>query len=983
MFITIILERLMLWSVFSLSFVNYVHGNLVYTLQEELPGITVLGNVARDSGLRNQTGVTLRIFQSFQYVLITSGHLQLSRIFEVEPSTSDLKAKGTVDRELMCPNSDICLLSFKVGANSVTVGFYTIINIVVNVTDCNDNAPTFPLSLVELTIQENTPIRESFPLDVVATDHDAGINSVQKYQIVPDSEQFGLEDTDEEGGTHFLTLVIKQLLDRETQGFYQIVVIALDGGMPPKTGMLTINITVTDVNDNRPRFSQNSYNVTIDEKVAINSVILRVSATDADEGKNGKVTYSLTLTDTVYMASFIALNASTGEVTLLKSLVFNPTLVYKAYIHAQDSGSPVKSARTSVFIYLRYSNKTAPVINVNFLFSGQLSENALVNAAVVYIDLTYTEWDLHAQVTCTCNPCGNFGIRQLGTDVYTLNVVKELDREQILRYNVTIACSDSETPSLNTTKIFVIEIKDENDNAPVFEQAFYIINVNENNAPGETLIKVKATDADVDVNGEILYTFASGLGNNGFTIGPIDGIIRVKVQLDRESQAQYSFYVFAQDNGQDKQLTSSTLVTINVLDLNDVYPIFNQSSYTMSLMENQNSSVPVYIGQVFAVDTDEGENARISYLISTDYETLPYRILQNGIIIVTESLDREKISNYTFEVIAYDNGNIQKSSTVSVTVNVCDINDNEPIFLFPSYDNNTIIVEMSTKPKTVITTIIASDSDTGNNKRLSYDIVAGNTNHIFQVDNNTGDIILSRIILESYLGSHDLIVSAKDHGVPEHCNRTVLNVIFFKSNITAPLESSNLPTTGQTIVIIISISSVTFVISVVIIIVICFIRNTNEDKHVYSPRIYETQKMIHSSTRHINRSNVFYRSEEEMIPMAKGFAKKSEEKDMNFPGEDIDGFNSSSTDHTSVYNTSLSTFKSSQKQLSQIQGQAQPSTSQPFPGKYSTEGERDFHSDDTWETTTSDSGCDGSDEDVISCTTNSNEPDKNHYATAV
>ncbi|KAK3607646.1 hypothetical protein CHS0354_010702 [Potamilus streckersoni] len=1038
MFITIILRRLVLWNVFVFLFVKSVHGNLVYTLQEELSGTTILGNVASDSGLRNQTGVTDNIFPSLRYSLITSGHLDLSKFFEVEPITSVLKAKGAVDREVLCPNNDICLLSFHVGANSITSGFFRTINVTINVTDINDNAPTFPISLVALTIPENTPINESFPLDVVATDLDAGINSVQRYQILPDTGMFGLKVNDEVGGTHSLSLIIRQNLDRETQEFYEISVTALDGGMPQRTGMLTVSVTISDVNDNRPSFSQDPYNITIDEKVAINSVILRVSATDRDKGENGRVSYFLTSTDPASLASSIALNTSTGDITLLDALIYNPTIASKAYIRAQDNGSPVRSAQTTVFVYVKDSNNNAPVINVNFLFSGQLSENALVNATVAHIDVSDADWGLNAQVTCSCDPCGNFGIRQFGTNTYTLNVVRELDRETMSSYNVTVTCSDSGTPPLSTSNSFIIGIKDENDNAPVFEQAVYIINVTENNAPGATLLKVKATDADIGANGAVRYTFASGLNYNGFSIGPTDGMIRVNFQLDRESQARYSFYVFAHDNGQDKQLTSSSLVTINVLDLNDVYPTFNQSSYTMSLMENQNSSEPVYVGQVLVVDNDEGENGMISYLIPAENESLPFQVLQNGTIIATESLDREKISNYTFEIIAYDHGNVPKSGTASVTVNVVDINDNDPIFLFPTYDNNTVRIEMATKPYTVIARIIASDDDAGNNKKLSYAFEAGNTNKIFQVDNDTGDIVLSTTVLESYLGSHDLTVSAKDHGDPQRSNRTVLKVIVFKSNVTAALTSYNLPSTGQNIMIAITISCVTFVLSVTIIIIICLIRRSDKDKHLYNSKICEEQKIIHSSTRDSTRSSVSQGSGEKMIPMENGFPNKSKKKEVSFLGDEMDGFNSSSSAHTSFDITAMSTFKSSQTQLTQPQdaklhhfsqdvransprnvekmysaedrkqrdihrmtslrvhqalmqtqnsknsdkpwpeseeGQAQHSTSKPFSVKHSTKGVEDSHSESSGETTTSDSGRGGSDEDVRSSMTNSNEAD--------
>ncbi|KAL3880278.1 hypothetical protein ACJMK2_032527 [Sinanodonta woodiana] len=1038
MFIMMILRRLVLWIVFAFLFVKSVHGNLVYMLQEELSGTTLLGNVASDSSLRNQTGVTESIFQSLQYSLITSGHLDLSKIFEVELATSNLKAKGAVDRETLCPNYDICLLSFQVGANSVTSGFYKTINVTVNVTDINDNAPTFPFSSVSLIIPENTPINESFPLDVVATDPDAGINSIKSYQILQDTGTFGLKKFDEVGGTHSLSLIIKQNLDRETQEFYQIYVAALDGGMPPRTGMLTVNITVTDVNDNRPNFSQDPYNITIDEKVAVNSVILRVSATDRDKGENGRVSYFLISTDPASLASSIALNTNTGEITLLDALVYNPAIASKAYIRAQDNGSPVRSAQTTVFIYVKDSNNNAPVINVNFLFSGQLSENALVNATVAHIDVSDADWGLNALVTCYCNPCGNFGIRQFGANAYTLNVVRELDRETMPSYNVTITCSDSGTPPLNTSNSFIIEIKDENDNAPMFEQAVYIINVTENNALGSVLLKVKATDADIGANGAVQYTFTSGLQNNGFSIGPTDGIIRVNFQLDRESQASYSFYIFAHDNGQDKQLTSSALVTINVLDLNDVYPTFNQSSYTMSLMENQNASEPIYVGKVFAVDSDEGENGRLSYLIPKENKSLPFQILQNGTIIATESLDREYISKYIFEVVAFDHGNVPKSGTVSVTVNIDDMNDNEPIFIFPTNDNNTVRVEMTTLPNTVIATITASDNDIGINKRITYAIEAGNTNNIFQVDNDTGDIVLSKIVLETYLGSHDLTVSAKDHGDPQRSNRTLLKVIFFKSNITGTSASYNLPTTGQNIMIAISISCVTFVLSVTIIIIICLIRRSDKDKHLYHSKVYEEQKIIHSSTRDSTRSSVSQGSGEKMIPMENGFPNKSKKKEVSFLGDEMDGFNSSSSAHTSFDNTVMSTFKSSQTQLTQPQdaklhhfsqdvransprnvekmysaddrkqrdihrmtslrvhqalmqtqnnknsenpwpepeeAQAQHSTNKPFSGKHSTKGVEDSHSESSGETATSDSGRGGSDEDVRSSMTNSNEAD--------
>ncbi len=161
---------------------------------------------------------------------------------------------------------------------------------ILNVEDINDNSPQFKESVIKFEIRESAVKGSSYLLEE-AYDADIGRNSVQSYTL-QDNEHVLLNVLTRENGRKYGELVLNKELDREQQKEVTLILTAVDGGTPPRSGTVVIHVTVLDANDNAPVFSQDIYKVSLPENSPLDTVVVTVSATDADEGQNGVVTYA-------------------------------------------------------------------------------------------------------------------------------------------------------------------------------------------------------------------------------------------------------------------------------------------------------------------------------------------------------------------------------------------------------------------------------------------------------------------------------------------------------------------------------------------------------------------------------------------------------------------------------------------------------------------------------------------------------------------
>ncbi|KAH3842809.1 hypothetical protein DPMN_116313 [Dreissena polymorpha] len=786
------------------------------------------------------------------------------------PDYFSLKSNGNftvvrrIDREnLHCEPKD-CKLMVNAISISPDNSDFKQIKIFVIILDLNDNYPVFSPSSHSLSIPEGTAYGNQYELPSVV-DKDSGNNSISQIVIDPPSENFRVENHKNLDGSYAINLVINQSPDRETMDSYLLIVKAIDGGNPPKTGTMQVRVNITDINDNRPVFEPNAYNVTIDETISVNSDIVRVIASDRDIGENGRIAYRIVQTDPATIADIIAIREASGVIFLNKPLISQPG-PFSLYVEAEDQGDPPKkSLQSRVVINVRDVNNNAP--EIKSISPVPVSEDARPGALVALIYVQDADTGVNGEVVCTCeNP--NFtireGLRDMLTNLFSfsVHVNAAFDRELRDRYEVLINCSDRGEIPLFTHASLNVTILDVNDNAPRFSVKNISVDVLENVNVGAVLVKVSASDRDIGRNSFISYSI-QGFSDMFYT-EPVEGgcVIRSLQPFDREIKNLYEFTIIAYDNGTIR-LNDTATVTVYIRDVNDNAPKFSGDSYAMAVLENFNISTS--IGQVTALDRDLAENGKVSYVIPSEYpsEEYPFAVLDDGTVITKAILDRETKNLYKFEILASDHGNPPISTRVPVMVTVRDVNDNAPLIEIPDLVNNSISISENTQINTIIYTVIATDADENQGGELIYSYVSGNSENLFYINANNGEISLTRKIALGDPKEFSLMISVKDRGVPPMATTRMLHVSFHAPEASATGVSTG--STGTNIIIVSVIAGVTLVLSVIIITIICIVKRKDTQKRLYNAKAYDEQKIIPDVSRSSNRSNSSRGSRDKML----------------------------------------------------------------------------------------------------------------------
>lgn len=798
---------------------------VVYTVREEGMTDMFIGNIAKDYNFTSlmSEGRSLR----FSFLNQDDSHVSY---FNISESTGDLFTVGVLDREKVCSTNALCSVLLEIAVTATKISFFEKVKVNVTIEDINDHTPKFPTSYEILSFSEASAIGTSFTIDG-AVDPDSTKFAVKSYNIIPPGMPFSTQFSKNLDGSPSVQIIVSGELDREITDNYQIQIIAADGGVPPKTGILNINITITDVNDNFPIFTNSVYNTSVEEDIEINSTILHVSANDLDAENNGRITYSLATHQMEDIESLFAIDDQTGHIKTIGRLVYIPNHQYQIIVEASDAGVPPKTTQAFVYVHVQDVNNNAPKIKPNLLSSSnfaKVSEHADIGAVVALIGVTDDDVGMNGITNCTIES-DTFALQKSEVNEYKVIVTKPLDRENKSLYQVTVFCEDLGTPPINSTSSFNVSVIDENDHVPVFSQEIYTAELTENNNYGDVIITVFASDEDIGNNAKIEYELRSESWTD-FIIQPEDGTIRAMKPFDREEENFYEFLVLAKDGG-DEAHTATAIVQLTILDQNDNRPNFLLAHYEFTVPENHPGNE--VIGQIIANDNDAENNGIVTYSISDSFETsVPFKMDPSGYLKTKVSLDRESKPRYDFTVIATDQGSPYRlSSAVNVSVFVSDVNDNSPYFLTPEKSGHVIQVSVTTGVNTPLYLIQARDYDEGVNSDLIYKIEERNDSHIFDI-NDMGQVLVARPMEKWEIKLYMLQVVVYDMGSPQNFAKTrlMMSVVVANTTGTSPVPEG---LHSQNLLIALTVVIVTIVLAATIVVTIFVIRRMDKKKQEY------------------------------------------------------------------------------------------------------------------------------------------------------
>ncbi|KAM6985192.1 protocadherin-16 [Aplochiton taeniatus] len=641
------------------------------------------------------------------------------------------------------------------------------VEVSVTVNDINDHAPAFPRKKAVLKIPEQTAVGTRFPLEP-ATDADEDRLTVQGYAIREGNvgQAFRLETKRAANKVLYLDLVVDGLLDREARSSYSLQVEAFDGGAPKRTGSMTLEVSVTDINDHAPIFNQSRYHAIISESLPQGSSILQVFASDGDEGDNGLVLYEINRRQSDPERYFV-MDTKSGIITLNRPLDYELKRVHELVVQARDNASHPEVTNAFVTIHVRDFNDNQPTMTIIFLSedgSPRISEGAQPGQYVARISVTDPDYGEYANVNVSLEGGdGKFALTTKDSIIYLIYVDKVLDREERDSYQLRVMATDSGTPPLRAESSFTIQVTDVNDNPPLFDQQGYRQTIPEVVHPGSFVLQVTARDKDQGPNGDVRYSLLQDKNTHShwFSIDPVTGIITTATALDFESEPAPSVTVVATDNGRPP-LSSTATVEVVLQDVNDNAPVFSSGSYNVSIKES--TAAGTCFLEVSATDGDRGSFGSVSYSLgpgSTGAAPTQFTVdKETGQLCTKSALDRDQGSDsFDLNVIATDGGGL--SSVARVTVSVADVNDNRPSFYPALY---TVSLSTHSAPGTAVVKVTANDPDAGGNGQVTYQMVPGEGSSFFTLNKDTGVISLSRSLHGKASSVISMVISAQDGG---------------------------------------------------------------------------------------------------------------------------------------------------------------------------------------------------------------------------
>ncbi|KAG8439033.1 hypothetical protein GDO86_005288, partial [Hymenochirus boettgeri] len=577
-------------------------------------------------------------------------------------------------------------------------------------------------------------------------------------------------------------LNVADRIDRETLcGAAEECFLTFDAVIENPLNIYHVRVNIKDINDNAPRFIQETINLEINERTLPGERFVIENAEDLDIGINSFLKYKLSSNKHFVLGEKTSTDGRTfPELVLEKSLDRELQNKHELTLTAYDGGNPVQTSEILIRVTVMDFNDNPPIFTQE-VYKVIIPENLPLNSTVLRVNASDKDAGINAQITYSIAKTVQhiFTIQKINGEITTKGAI---NFEEAKYYDISVQAQDG--GGLISHAKVLIEIIDENDNVPEISVTSITTPISENSEPGTMVALIEAHDFDSGENGEVGCEI---LGVIPFKLLTSSGnfykIVTIN-SLDREKNTNYNITIQATDKG-SPQLSFRKTIRVDISDVNDNSPEFKKSNYVAYIPENNQPGASIYSIQAF--DNDDEENGNIVYSIINSnkeelYPALPISINPvTGTIYAQRSFDYEQDKEFQVQIMAKDSGSPSLNSTAIVKICVIDQNDNSPTILYPSSDitGSTAyeMVPLSAKQGSLVTKVVAVDADSGHNGWLSYHFLQDSETSHFIIDQYTGEVRTSRIFQEKDFLRHKTVVIVRDNGIPSLSATVTLTLI--------------------------------------------------------------------------------------------------------------------------------------------------------------------------------------------------------------
>lgn len=604
----------------------------------------------------------------------------------------------------------------------------------VNVVDVNDNPPAFVNDPYIFYQNENIAAR-SLVGSIRAQDSDFGLNARLLFGVINGSTTvdcnsgvpFYVEKTSDE----MAAIRNCQPLDYEVAQVYTFTVQVCDSALVSLCDDAIITVRVLDRNDNPPQFvPDNKYVAQINETDSSDmmTAVVTVQVTDADSPPNSISNFTILSPSSPFGLRAITDNSAVIFVEDTDAIDFESgTTSHVIQIQAVnapvDSSDVVQSATATVTITIVDINDNAPMIMPPFEFSARENQPRGTKVGCVRArdadsgvrgDLTYFVGS--ADASSDCFPGDLFIINATSGCITTCDT---LDYESDTSHNFVVVVCDSSVQQICSNMTFTVNVIDLNDNAPVYTEDPFIVDVNENIAINSRVVVISSTDADSPANSAVRYSFPNTSGP--FDINAVTGEVTYNGVGDIDFEGPTRTYIIhVQGFNQpfifgDITQRSDVALVVNIIDRNDEPPVFPQPTDTVSISEHTPASTEIYT--LSTTDQDSLANSAVRYEIVEAGS--PFAIQGNRVVVInSNAIDYDfpaSVRDYVLTIRAINDpavsNDVTQTSTFTLTIAVTDINDNAPQCI----GRDAFILTEFSEVSTSLVRVMANDIDDGFN----------------------------------------------------------------------------------------------------------------------------------------------------------------------------------------------------------------------------------------------------------------------------